>query len=68
MPAADVGTQAEQTEIERIERWRSAELERAGFSSAHAAQLAARHDIDLHFAVDLVKTGCPPDVAFKILI
>ena len=68
MPAADVGTPAEQTEIERIERWRAAELERAGFSPAHAAQLAGRHDIDLHSAVDLVGTGCPPDVAFKILI
>jgi hypothetical protein len=67
MPAADVETH-DRTEIERIERWRSAELERAGFSPAHAAQIAARHDIDLHSAVDLVGTGCPPDVAFKILI
>jgi hypothetical protein len=68
MPAADVGSPTEHSEIERIERWRSAELERAGFSTAHAAQIAARHDIDLHFAVDLVKSGCPPDVAFSILI
>ena len=67
MPAADVHT-PELTELERIERWRAQELVRAGFSPSHAATLAARHDVDLHFAIDLVGTGCPPDVAFKILV
>ena len=67
MPAADVHT-PERTEIERIEHWRAQELERAGFSPANAATLASRHDIDLHSATDLVGLGCPPDVAFKILV
>ena len=30
--------------------------------------LAARHDIDLHFAVDLIERGCPHETAFEILI
>jgi hypothetical protein len=67
MPAADVHHQ-EETEIRRIEQWRAAELERGGFSPAHAAKLAARHDVDLHRAVELVQRGCPPDLAFKILV
>ena len=65
MPAAEVH---EETEIQRIEQWRAEELERGGFSPAHAAKLAARHDVDLHRAVELVQQGCPADLAFKILV
>ena len=65
MPAAEVH---EESEIERIEHWRAEELERAGFSPAHAGKLAARHDVDLHRAVELVQRGCPADLAFKILV
>jgi hypothetical protein len=58
----------EETEEQRIERWRSQELERAGFDQRSATELARRHDIDLHRAVDLLKTGCPPGLALKILL
>lgn len=58
----------EETEEQRIERWRSEELERAGFDPRAAAELARRHDIDLHRAVDMLKCGCPPDLALKILL
>lgn len=67
MPAADVRV-LEETEIERIERWRLTELERAGYDPAAAAELAARHDVDLHFAIELVERGCSPGVALKILL
>ena len=60
--------EAQSVELERVESWRLQELERAGYSPAAAAKLAARHDIDLHFAVELVERGCPPDVALQILI
>ncbi len=58
----------EETEEQRIERWRSDELERAGYDPRSAAELARRHDVDLHWAVDLLKRGCPPDLALKILL
>jgi len=66
MSAADLVH--EETEIERIERWRSQELERAGFGGDAAATLAARHDIDLHDAIALVARGCPHELALQILL
>ena len=67
MPAADVKNPIE-TETQRVERWRAQELERAGYTADAAAQLATRSDVDLHYAVDLLKQGCPPEVAVKILL
>jgi hypothetical protein len=57
-----------ETEIERIEQWRAEELERAGYPVRAAGELAGRHDVDLHLAVDLVRCGCPIDVALQILL
>jgi hypothetical protein len=56
------------TELERVEAWRAEELERAGYPASAAAKLAARHEVDLHFAIDLVRQGCPHDVALSILL
>ena len=56
------------TEIERIERWRAEELERAGYEPRAAGRLAVRHDVDLHTAVELLERGCPKDLALKILL
>ena len=67
MSAAEVEVQVE-TEHERIERWRAEELERAGYDVWAAAQLAASHDVDLHLAVELIRRGCAPDLAVKILL
>ena len=57
----------EETEVERVERWRAAELERAGYEPEAAFELALRFDVDLHAAVELVERGCPPELALKIL-
>ena len=65
MTAAEV---RERTEIERIERWRKDALERAGYPSEAAAALAARHDVDLHRAIELVQRGCPVETALRILL
>jgi hypothetical protein len=65
MPTADLTTPSEQ---ELVERWRAEELERAGYGPADAAALAARHDIDLHFAVELILKGCSPELAKHILL
>ena len=58
----------EDTELERVQAWRAEELERAGYPLAGAAKLAARLDVDLHLAIDLVRQGCAPDVALSILL
>ena len=67
MPAADVHIETA-TELERIEQWRAEELVRAGYQPSDAIALAARHDIDLHFAVELIQQGCPYETAIDILI
>jgi hypothetical protein len=65
MTAAEV---QDRTELERIERWRKEALERAGYPSDAAAALAARHDVDLHRAAELLQRGCPLETALKILL
>ena len=65
MPATELHVR--ETELERIERWRAEMLERAGYAPADAAELAARHDVDLHVAIELIEKGCPADVALRIL-
>ena len=53
---------------ERIERWRSEELERAGYDQSDAAELAGRADVDLHLAVELLERGCSRTTALRILL
>ena len=67
MTAANLHVTTE-TEQERVEHWRAEELVRAGFDPSDAVALAARHDIDLHLAVELVGHGCPYETAIDILI
>ena len=56
------------SETELIEAWRYEALERAGYRPKEAAELAARNDVDLHAAVDLIRRGCPSDLALQILL
>jgi hypothetical protein len=56
-----------ETELERVERWRTAELMRVGFAGDDAVALAARLDVDLHEAIELIQRGCPPELAARIL-
>ena len=65
MTAAQI--QIEETEAERVIRWRAQELERAGYDADAAAELAARNDVDLHRAIELLELGCPADLAVQIL-
>jgi hypothetical protein len=58
----------QETEAERVSRWRAEELERAGYELSAAAVLAASAGVDLHLAVDLLERGCPQDVAMQILL
>jgi hypothetical protein len=65
MPAVE---EIVETELERVERWRSEELIRAGYDPGSAAQLAARHDVDIRRAAAMLAQGCPPDLALRILL
>lgn len=65
MPATDTEIR---DETELIEAWRAEALERAGYGALEAATIAARHDIDLHVATDLLAMGCPADLALRILL
>ena len=67
MSAAELDVRIE-TEIERIERWRVNELERAGYGPDEAAQLGVRPDVDLHLAIELIARGCPAETALRILL
>ncbi len=58
----------EESEAERVERWRAEELERAGYELSAAAMLAASASVDLHLAIDLLSRGCPQDTAMQILL
>jgi ABC-type phosphate/phosphonate transport system substrate-binding protein len=55
-------------ETELVEGWRAEQLELAGYGAAAAAELAARHDVDLHVATELLSQGCSPELALKILL
>jgi hypothetical protein len=55
-------------ETERVLLWREEELERVGYGREIARDLAERMYVDLHFAMDLVRRGCPPDTALRILL
>jgi hypothetical protein len=57
-----------ETEHQRVERWRIEELERAGYDSGSAVLLAASPEVDLHRAIDLLRSGCPAELAVQILI
>jgi hypothetical protein len=66
MPAAH-DIDVVETEAERVERWRTAELMRVGYAGDDAVVLASRFDVDLHEAIELVDRGCPPQLAIRIL-
>jgi hypothetical protein len=65
MPAAQLHT-GEETDL--IEAWRAEALERAGYPTDSAVEIAGRHDIDLHQAVDLLQAGCSVELALRILL
>jgi hypothetical protein len=56
------------TEQELVEQWRAEELERAGYPPQAAIDLAARADVDLHRAAELLKNGCTVELALQILL
>ena len=66
MSATDLHIQ--ESESERVVRWRAEALARAGYEPDAARELAARLDIDLHHAIALLDRGCSPEIAARILL
>ena len=56
------------TERERVIRWRVEQLAKVGYSWPAAMVIAANTQVDLHLAVELVEHGCRPEVAVRILL
>jgi hypothetical protein len=55
-------------ELIRVLVWRFKQLCRTGFELELATTIAARMDVDLHEAIDLVEHGCPPELAGRIVL
>ena len=53
---------------EAVVAWRIEQLRGVGYDRREARLLARRVDIDLHRAVDLLRDGCPHELALKILL
>ncbi len=52
----------------RVLSWRVEQLLAAGFDGDAAFVLALDRDVDLHEAIELVRRGCPPPTALRILV
>lgn len=66
--AAELQTHVPVDEAELVLGWRFEELIRAGCPELIANVLAASLKVDLHRALDLLRSGCPPEVAARILL
>jgi len=55
-------------EIALVRAWRLEALERGGYEQPLSSELAERSDVDLHLAIDLLRRGCAPELAAKILL
>jgi len=52
----------------RVLSWRVEQLIAVGYDSDSAFVLALDRSVDLHEATELVRRGCPPETAFRILL
>ncbi len=58
----------DETEAEGIICWRFHELMESGFELEDALRLAVAAQVDLHHASDLLRRGCSPETALRILL
>jgi hypothetical protein len=54
-------------QLDEVLRWRLRRLLQSGCTEDEARALAARPEVDLHRAVELLERGCPPELAVRIL-
>ena len=58
----------ELTEAECVIGWRMRSLGDAGYGFDDALALAVQPEVDLRLAADLLRCGCPPETALRILL
>ncbi len=58
----------DESEADLVIRWRLDTLTTAGYSVEWALVLATHVEVDLHLATDLLRRGCPPETASRILL
>ena len=56
------------TEAEAVLRWRFDVLVGAGYDPGSAIIVASQVDVDLHLASTLVRRGCTPELAMRIVL
>jgi hypothetical protein len=56
------------SDTDEVVGWRHEELVRAGMDPDDAQRVALETWIDLHWATDLVRRGCPSATALRILL
>jgi hypothetical protein len=54
---------SKETHFEGFRCWRFEQLLRAGYEEEDATEIAFHLDIDLHYAIELVRRGCPSATA-----
>ncbi len=54
-------------ETGEVASWRRTQLLASGFPPRLAAELAGDRRFDLHAVIELVDSGCPPELAVRIL-
>lgn len=59
---------SEEGEELKVFSWRAEELVRAGYDDDAATRLALCKRVDLHEAIELLKTGCSQELALQILL
>jgi hypothetical protein len=67
MPAVELDINID-PEAELVRAWRIEELVRAGYTPEHAQELADLNYVDLHHATNLLRQGCSPELALRILV
>jgi len=55
-------------EFDWVRCWRFEELLRAGYDEEDATEIAFHLEIDLHYATDFVRRGCPSSTAARIVL
>lgn len=58
---------AAERERDGVVAWRREQLLRSGFPQRVAARVAHDGRYDLHLLIELVESGCPPELAQRIL-